>query len=211
MKIGVIAASGKIGKMIVDEALNRKHEVVAIVRDAKKVEQNVRVIEKDIFDIKESDVVEFDVVINAFGAKRADPVIYQTSTVHLVNVLKNCMNTRYIVVGGAGSLYTDASLSQQVYETPDFPSSVYPTSYNMAKALELLRKSTINWTFMTPAIQFDVNGPKTSNYQIGTEFVILNTSGKSYVSYLDYTVALLDEVENPKFIGKRFTVVSENI
>jgi hypothetical protein len=212
MKIAVIAASGKVGRLVVEEALNRKHEVVAIVRDASKVVQAIPVIEKDIFQITSQDISEFDVVINAFGSKGADPIVYQTSTKHLINVLESSLNstTRLIVVGGAGSLYTDSSMTQQVFETPDFPPVVYPTSSNMAKALVLLRNSSINWTFMTPAIQFDAKGPRTGNYQLGTEFVILNKSGNSYVSYADYTIALLDEVEKRNFIKKRFTVVSEN-
>lgn len=210
MKIGVIAASGKVGKLVVEEALRRKHDVVGIVRDASKVDQDIRIIEKDIFEITSQDICEFDVVINAFGSKGADPVVYQTSTKHLIDVFESCLNTRLIIVGGAGSLYTDSSLTQQVFETPDFPPAIYPTSSNMAKALDMLKKSTIKWTFMTPAIYFDSKGPKTGEYQLGSEFVILNKAGKSYVSYLDYTIALLDEVENQNFINKRFTVVSEN-
>jgi len=210
MKIGVIAASGKVGKLVVEEALRRKHDVVGIVRDGSKVDQDIRVIEKDIFEITSNDICEFDVVINAFGSKGADPIVYQTSIKHLINVFEECLNTRLIVVGGAGSLYTDSSLTKQVFETPDFPPTIYPTSYNMAKGLDMLRKSSIKWTFMTPAINFDAKGLKTGEYQLGTEFVILNSTGKSYVSYLDYTIALLDEVENQNFINKRFTVVSEN-
>ncbi len=210
MKIGVIAASGKVGKLVVEEALRRNHDVVGIVRDASKVDQTIRVIEKDIFEITAQDICDFDVVINAFGSKGADPVAYQTSTKHLINVFESCLNTRLIVVGGAGSLYTDSSMTQQVFETPDFPPSIYPTSSNMAKGLDMLRNSSIKWTFMTPAINFDSKGPKTGEYQLGTEFVILNKAGNSYVSYLDYVIALLDEVENQRFISKRFTVVSEN-
>lgn len=209
MKIGVIGASGKAGKIIVEEALSRNHEVIAIVRNALNINKDIRIIEKDIFQITRNDIYELDVVINAFGSKGNDPVLYQTTTSHLINIFTDC-STRLVVVGGAGSLYTDETLSTQVFETPEFPAVIYPTSSNMAKSLALLKDSQINWTFFTPAINFDSNGLKTGKYQIGFDSVILNSKGKSYISYQDYAIALLDEVENPRFIKKRFTAVSEN-
>lgn len=208
MKIGVIAASGKAGNLIVNEALNRGHEVVAIVRDSSKVTQNIVKIEKDIFALKQSDLIGFDVVINAFGAKGNDPIVYQTSTKHLVDILSN-INVRLIVVGGAGSLYTDESRTTRVYQTPSFPAVVYPTSSNMALALDLLKNSNVNWTFFAPAINFDFNGKLSGKVKIGSDYVILNDSNESYISYLDYVKILLDEVENKKYISQVMTAVSQ--
>ena len=76
MKIAIIAASGKAGNLIVEDALKRKYDVTAIVRDASKVIQDIPVVEKDILSIKKEDLQPFDVVINAFGAKESDPIIY---------------------------------------------------------------------------------------------------------------------------------------
>lgn len=208
MKIGVIAASGKAGSLIVNEAMNRGHEVVAIVRNASKVIQNIVKIEKDIYDLNQSDLVGFDVVINAFGAKGSDPIVYQTSTKHLIDILSNT-NVRIIVVGGAGSLYTDESRTIQVYQTPSFPAVVYPTSSNMAIALELLKNSTINWMFFAPAINFDYSGELSGKVKLGSDYVILNNSNESYISYLDYVKLLLDEVENKRYINQVMTAVSQ--
>jgi putative NADH-flavin reductase len=208
MKIGVIAASGKAGSLIVDEALNRGNEVVGIVRNASKVSQDIKVIEKDIFDLRKSDLEEFDVLINAFGSKGSDPIVYQTSTRHLIDLLENT-SIRLIVVGGAGSLYTDESRTMQVYQTPEFPAVVYPTSSNLAKALDLLKNSKLNWTFFAPAITFDYKGSRSGAYLLGTDYVILNNHGESYISYLDYVNALLDEVDNKKYHKQVMTAVSE--
>lgn len=208
MKVGVIAASGKAGNLIVNEAINRGYEVVAIVRDASKVSQDIYTIEKDIFSLSKEDLSEFDVVVNAFGAKGSDPVVYQTSTKHLVDILSNT-SVRLIVVGGAGSLYTDESKSIQVYQTPEFPAVVYPTSSNMAIALELLKKSSLNWTFFAPAINFDYKGRLSRKIKIGSDFVILNDSNESYISYLDYVNVLIDEIENKNYINQVMTAVSE--
>jgi len=208
MKIGVIAASGKAGNLIVNEAINRGFEVVGVVRDASRVSQNIQIIEKNIFDLNKNDLNGIELIINAFGAKGSDPIVYQTSTQHLISLLNNT-STRLIVVGGAGSLFTDETLQQQVYQTPEFPAVVYPTSSNMAKALELLKNSHVNWTFFAPAISFDYSGDKTGHYKLGSSFVILNNSNESYISYLDFVDALLDEVTNKQYLNQMMTAVSE--
>lgn len=209
MKIAVIGANGKAGKLIVSEALSRGHEVVAIVRDKSKIDVDIRVFEKDVLSINVDDLHEVDVVINAMGAGMQDPVIYKLATKHMIDVLIELPSVRYIVVGGAGSLFTDATMETQLYTTEHFPKSIYPVGMNMAKALDLLRDSKIMWTFFSPAIQFDATGKRSGKYTLGTEWIIVNQSGESYITYPDYAIALLDEIEKPQFICKRFTAVSD--
>lgn len=67
MKIGIIGANGNARKLILAEAVKRKHEVTAIVRDRSKVAESVDVIEKDIFDLQTEELAAFDVVVDAFG------------------------------------------------------------------------------------------------------------------------------------------------
>ena len=209
MKLAVIGANGKAGRLIVQEAIDRGHEVTAIVRDRNKLDVNVRILEKDIQSLKSEELKDFDILINAMGAGTQDPIIYQDATRHMIEVLLDLPKLRYLVVGGAGSLFTDATMASALYETEQFPKAIYPTAMNMAKALELLRASQIQWTFFSPAIQFDPKGRRTGTYQLGSEWVILNQAQESYISYPDYVIALLDEVENPQFICKRFTAVGE--
>lgn len=209
MKIAVIGANGKAGRLIVEEAQNRGHEVLAIVRDRSKLDVNFNVLEKDVLSLERDDLMNLDVLINALGAGTQDPILYQDATKHLIEVLENLPKLRYLVVGGAGSLFTDSSMTKALYETETFPEVIYPTAMNMAKALELLRDSSIQWTFFSPAIQFDFKGRRTGEYQLGSEWVILNQAKDSYISYADYVIALMDEVEKPQFICKRFTAVSE--
>lgn len=209
MKLAVIGANGKAGRLIVQEAIDRGHEVTAIVRDRNKLDVNVRILEKDIQSLKSEELKDFDILINAMGAGTQDPIIYQDATRHMIEVLLDLPKLRYLVVGGAGSLFTDATMASALYETEQFPKAIYPTAMNMAKALELLRASQIQWTFFSPAIQFDPKGRRTGTYQLGSEWVILNQAQESYISYLDYVIALLDEVEHPQFICKRFTAVGE--
>lgn len=211
MKIGIIGATGKAGSFILKEALERGHEVTAIVRDASKLEnKDVAVIESDIFDLGSYDFEDLDVVVNAFGAPAGDEHLHVEAGRILINALEQVPHVRLIVVGGAGSLYVDEEKKTRLLDTPEFPKEYYPTAANQAKNLEDLQKTTgIKWTFVSPAIFFDPNGARTGSYVVGKDHPAVNSQGESYISYADYAIAILDEIENPKHINERFTVAGE--
>lgn len=207
MKISIIAASGKQGKCLVKEAVARGHEVTAIVRDASKMDGfDGKVVQRDIFDITYDDLKDSDAVIDAFGTAVAGE--HQTSLRHLTDILSGKPN-RLLVVGGAGSLYTDKKNKVRVVDAPDFPDAWKPTAQSMAKALdELMMRDDVQWTFLSPAAFFMADGERTGKYKIGSDELILNSAGKSEISYADYAIAMIDEVEKGDHIKKRFTVVS---
>ncbi|UPM54063.1 NAD(P)-dependent oxidoreductase [Gottfriedia acidiceleris] len=211
MKIGIIGATGKAGNLILKEAVERGHEVTAIVRNASKLtNKEVSVLEKDLLDLNSADLKQFDVVVNAFKAAEGQEHLYIEAGNVLINALKGVNNTRLIVVGGAGSLYVDEEKTIQLVDTPEFPKEYYATASKMTKGLHDLQKTTdIKWTFISPAAFFDPNGKRTGAYQKGKDNFIVNKKGNSYVSYADYAIALLDEIENPQHINERFTLVSE--
>ena len=211
MKIGVIGAAGKAGSLIVKEALNRGHEVTAIVRNASKVkEANVKVLEKDLFDLTAEDLKGFDAVVNAFNAAPGVEDQHVAAGKVLMKALEKNPHTRLVVVGGAGSLFVNEEKTVRLYDTPDFPEAYLPTAKNMGDNLIQLQNSKdVKWTFISPAVFFDPQGTRTGSYQLGKDNVFVNSKGQSYVSYADYAIAVLDEIEEPKFINERFTVVSE--
>lgn len=117
MKIGIIGASGKAGSRIMKEALDRGHEVTAIVRSASKItEANVNVLEKDVFNLTADDLQAFDVVVNAFGAPAGKEHLHVDAGNVLIEAMKGTPNTKLVVVGGAGSLFVDEA-KQHAYLT----------------------------------------------------------------------------------------------
>ena len=211
MKIGVIGATGKEGSLIVKELLKRGYDVTAIVRDKTKItSMDISVIEKDVFSITTDDLKNFDVLVNAFGTPYGQNLEfqYQTSLLSLTNALLPLPGIRLIVVGGAGSLFTDETEQYRVIESIPVEWKAVPE--NAFEAFKRLKESTINWTYFSPASFFDPDGPKTGKYRLGTDYVILNAQGESYISYEDYAIALVDEIENKHFIKRRFTAVSNN-
>lgn len=207
MKIAVIGATGKAGQKIVEEAVQRGHEVTAIVRSAAKVTAAIPVIEKDVFDVTQGDVKGFDVVVNAFGAPAGQEDLHVKAGRHLIAIFQG-IPTKLVVVGGAGSLFVDPEKKVRVMDTPDFPAMYLATAQNQGQNLQDLQQSSITWTFISPSAFFDPEGPRTGHYTAGVDHLLVNDAGESYVSYADYAVAVVDELENPQHVNSRFTVTS---
>jgi putative NADH-flavin reductase len=209
MKIAVIGASGKAGRLIAEEAYIRGHEVTAVVRNPDKVDTDkYGLIVKDLFDLQVEDLEDFDIVVSAYGAPIGKEDEYVTSMQKFISIMESLPEVRFFVVGGAGSLYTYDTKTKLAYTL--IPEQFAAVPIAMLKAFEELKKSKVNWTFQSPAFTFDANGPRTGKYTLGTDFLINNRQGKSYISYADFAVAMVDEMERGKFIGKRFTAVSDS-
>ncbi|OLA31402.1 MAG: NADH-flavin reductase [Firmicutes bacterium CAG:137_57_8] len=209
MKLAVIGANGKAGKLIVKEAVNRGLDVTAVVRgDNTTVAQEV--LKKDLFDLTAADLKGFDVVIDAFGAWTEETLPqHSTSLKHLCDILSGT-DTRLIVVGGAGSLYVNPEHTVCVADGPDFPDVFKPLAAAMAKALgELRARKDVKWTYISPAGDFRADGARTGKYILGGEELTLNSKGESMISYADYAIAMVDEAVNGGNIQKRISVVSE--
>ena len=209
MKLAVIGANGKAGKLIVKEAVNRGLDVTAVVRgDNTTVAQEV--LKKDLFDLTAADLKGFDVVIDAFGAWTEETLPqHSTSLKHLCDILSGT-DTRLIVVGGAGSLYVNPEHTVCVADGPDFPDVFKPLAAAMAKALgELRARRDVKCTYISPAGDFRADGARTGKYILGGEELTLNSKGESMISYADYAIAMVDEAVNGGNIQKRISVVSE--
>lgn len=207
MKVGVVCANGKAGRLIVKEAVERGLDVTAIVRGENQSAAG-KVIAKDLFDLTADDLKEFDVVVDAFGAWAEEELPKHSSSLkHLCDVLSGSQ-TRLVVVGGAGSLYVDQEHTVQVADGPDFPEIFKPLAAAMAKALtELRERKDVCWTYISPAGDFQAEGEKTGEYILGGEELTLNEKGESIISYADYAMAMVDEITKGNHIQERISVV----
>lgn len=210
MRIGIIGATGKVGNLVLEEAIDRGHDVTAIVRNASKLSNsNINVLEKEIYDITAEDLKDLDVVVNAFGAPLGEEEAHVTAGRALIEALKGT-DTRAIIVGGAGSLYVDEAQTTKLIDTPEFPEIFVPTAKGQGRNLQDLEATQgITWTFLSPSADFNAEGVRTGSYQSGKDNLLVNSNGNSYISYADFAIAILDEIENPQHINERFTVVGE--
>ena len=209
MKIAVVCANGKAGRLITAEAVNRGLDVTAVVRGENKTAA-AKTLSKDLFELTAEDLKGFDVVIDAFGAWTEDTLaLHSTSLKKLCDVLSGT-DTRLLIVGGAGSLYVNPEHTACVSDGADFPDGFKPLAAAMAKALsELRERKDVKWTYISPAGDFQADGERSGKYILAGEELTLNSKGESIISYADYAIAMVDEAVSGNHIGQRISVVRE--
>ncbi|WP_394955211.1 SDR family oxidoreductase [uncultured Helicobacter sp.] len=208
MKIAVLCANGKAGKLIVGEAINKGLEVSAFVRDSTKArfDSKVCVVQKDIFTLESSDLQGFDVIIDAFGEWQ-NLSLHKAHMEHLVQILSG-NSAKFLAVGGAGSLYMDKEHSVMFMDTPDFPQEYLPVARATAEAFDVIKVSKdINWVYVSPPAVFIPDAPKSGKYKIiGEEFEV-NSKGESKISYADYAIAMIEIAIDSTYSKQRVGVI----
>ena len=149
-------------------------------------------------------------VVDAAGAWTPDTVhIVPDAAMHLCDLLKGT-DTRLLVVGGAGSLFVDSEHTKTVADVTPFPEAAMPVLNAHKEALDKLRtRNDVQWTYVSPAGDFQADGARTGKYILGGEELVLNSKGESVISYADYAIAMVDEIESGRHIKERIGVVSE--
>ena len=203
-KFLVVAANGKAGQKIVTELMARGLDVTVAVRQANKTQAS-QVIIKDLFDLTAADVSNFDVVIDAFGAWAPEALPQHTSSLeHLAAIL--APNARLLVVGGAGSLYLDASHTAALKDSDGFPEAFKPLASAMGEGLARLRTLDVDWTYLSPAADFVADGEQTGHYVIEGEVLTTDDKGVSQLSYADYATAVVDIATSGRYHRERVSV-----
>ncbi|WP_345951452.1 NAD(P)-dependent oxidoreductase [Mucilaginibacter sp. PAMB04274] len=212
MKIAIIGATGFVGPKVVNEALSRGHEVTAFARQPEKLDIENEMLTKQSVDVTDTDIlanlmVGHDVVISTFNAGWTNPNLYSDflkGARSIQEATKKAGIKRYIFVGGAGSLEIEPGV--QLVDTPNFPAEYKPGATSARDYLtELKNEQELDWTFLSPAINLHP-GNRTGVYRLGTDTPVFNEAGKNDISVDDLAVALLDEVEQNRFVKKRFTL-----
>lgn len=211
MKIALIGATGFVGSAILKEALERGHEVTAIVRHPDKLQAHPKLHAKkgDVYSADEVArlVSGHDAVISAFNPGWNDPEIYNhqvKGTESIIKGVKQAGVKRLLFVGGAGSLEVKPGV--QSVDLPQFPAEYKQGALATRDALNMLRKETsLEWSFLSPSADLSP-GQRTGKFRLGKDQLLKDAKGESRVSVEDYSVAMLDEVERPAHIRQRFTV-----
>ena len=214
MKIALIGASGFVGTAILKEALDRGHQVKAIVRNPENItikDDNITVIKADVLDQAQvtAAVVGSDAVVSAYNPGWSNPDIYEEflrGSQSIQAGIKASGVKRYIVIGGAGSLEVAPGL--QAVDTPDFPAAIKPGASAARDYQAIIKKEQdLDWTFFSPAFEMHqgTSGIRKGTYRTGLDNPVFDENGRSILSVEDLAMAIVDELENPKFIKKRFT------
>ena len=207
MHIALYGATGKAGSRILVELLSRGHEVTAVVRDTTKIspQRGVTVVKGDVSSADEvaAKIKGVDAVVDSYGPPADDTDQLLPATQNLIDGVKKAGVKRLIVVGGAGSLFVADGVT--LIASGYLPAAYMAIAVSHAEALKLLEKSDINWTYFSPAGFFEP-GERTGKYRLGKNNLIADEKGVSRISMEDYAIALVDELEEPKHEGERFTI-----
>ncbi|SRR5579884_2343782 len=208
MKIALFGASGTIGQRIAQEALRRGHQVTAIVRDPAGVQisdPQLTVTQGNVLDPANVAQVAagHDVVVSAISPRGQSLQAVPDAAHSLLDGVKRAGVKRLVIVGGAGSLEVAPGL--RLADTPDFPAAWKGIAQAHHEALDVYRQnSDVDWAYASPAA-FIAPGERTGTYRLGTDQLVTDEKGESRISAEDFAVALLDEIEQPRFSRQRFT------
>ncbi|MDR3696513.1 NAD(P)-dependent oxidoreductase [Mucilaginibacter sp.] len=211
MKVVLIGASGFVGTPVLDELLNRGHQVTAIVRNPDKIavkNDNLTIVAADIFDTENlaALIKGSNAVISAYNPGWTNPEIYNDfikGSESIRQALKKAGVKRLLVVGGAGSLRINGA---QLVDGPQFPAEYKAGATAARDYLNMLyNENDLDWTFLSPAIYL-LPGERTAKFRLGTDEPVFDAAGKCEISVEDMAVAIVDEIENNHYIKKRFTL-----
>jgi len=208
MKIAILGANGNVGSVLVDEALSRGYEVLALIKDKNNY------VAKEGVEVKEVDALNKDTLVNgfkdikiavsAFGPKAGFENDLVVATRNLIDAAKSAKVDRFLMVGGAGSLLVSEGVI--LAESGVLPADWLPVVNAHVEALNVIKNETdLNWTVLRPSSLFGP-GERTGKFRLGTDYLLVDSEGNSHVSFQDYAVALFDELDNSDFLKKAFTV-----
>jgi putative NADH-flavin reductase len=209
MKIVLYGATGKSGKVILKELVDRGHTVVAVARQPENVDKlsNVTTAQDDLADVTKTAQIlaaaNADAVVSALGppVDNTDALLAPSAT--LVAAVKQNGGPRLLIVGGAGGLFVTPGVTLR--DSGYMPEAWLPIVDTHIKLYNSLKATDIQWTYFAPAGFFEP-GERTGTFRLGKDDLIADASGTSKISFQDYAIALVDELEKPQHIGERFTI-----
>jgi putative NADH-flavin reductase len=196
MKVVLYGATGNSGQRILQELTSRGHQVTGVARNPDKLPSTVTAVKDDLSnaDTIASIIAGADVVVSAYAPPQDNTDALVGVTEREIAAVKKAGTARLIVVGGAGLLEVAPGVT--LIASGYLPEAYHPIAKSHEKALGLLKASDINWTYFSPAGYF-VPGERTGKFRLGTTNLIANDQGQSQISFEDYAVALVDEIEKP--------------
>ena len=214
MRIVVFGATGNVGQRVVAEALRRKHEVVGIVREPAAVQSpdsRVKLVKGDATNADDVARVSrgADAVVSAISprpnARGLPAPSLAANSRAMIKGLRDAGVKRVLYVGGASSL--EVAPGKALADLPDFPEIYREEAREGREALDIWRNEAkaLDWTYLSPAAEI-APGNRTGKYRTTDDKLLVDDKGKSFITFEDYAVAVLDELERPQHVGKRFGV-----
>lgn len=214
MRIALIGATGELGRRIAAEARGRGHRVNGHSRTGRPASGSSGGDPVAVLDAGDSAAVAtvastHDLVLACTRpphdlAEQSEPVRRNT-----VGLLDGCAaaGTPLLMVGGCGSLRSPSDPDRLALDDPGVvPEQWRPIARACLAQWEVCRDHPWRgWTHACPPALL-APGIRTGRYIRGHDSVLIDQNGHSAISMEDFAIALVDEAENPRATGDRFTV-----
>lgn len=211
----LIGASGFVGSAILEEALNRGHKVTALVRNPEKIQvknENLTVLAVDATDVEALSkvVAGKDAVISAYNPGWGNPRLYEEILENYPKIIEGVKKAgvqRLLVVGGAGVLYVQPGM--RLMDSGTLPAELMPAVNGEGELFlnVLSKENDIDWVYFAPPANLGNMGKgiRTGKYRLGTDTLLVDEKGDSFISVEDYAVAIIDELEQEAHHKALFT------
>jgi putative NADH-flavin reductase len=207
MQIALYGATGKSGSRILTELLSRGHQVTAIVRNpaslAPQPNLTVKQGDADSATAIAAAIKGTDAVVSAYAPPPDNTDKLLAVTQNFIDAVKQTQTPRFLYVGGAASLEVAPGVT--VLASGHLPAEYRPIAQSHSDALDLIKKSDINWTSFSPAGVLEP-GERTGKFRLGKDTLITDDQQNSRISMEDYAIAIVDELETPRHERQRFTI-----
>lgn len=198
MKVALLGATGNAAARLIAELKRRGHTVTGIARNAGTDDPGVQLVLADA-----NDPVALADAIRDHDALIVSARFVSIDAGTILEAMRRADVARVLVVGGAGTLR--ASPDRLVIDLPGIPEAYLPEMQGGQAFLAALRDSDVDWTFLSPALQFGP-GERTGRFRLGGDDLLRDDQGESRISYEDLAVALIDELEAPRHGRSRFSI-----
>jgi len=198
--IALIGATGNVGSRILTEALSRGHAVTALTRDASKMKPRAGMT---VRQASTTDVANLAAVLAGHAVVVASVKWNEANIRDVLDAVRRSGVKRALFVVGAGSLIRSDGRTHLDHMADRGVQP--PTSKPASLALAELRKVTdLDWTAISPPASIRP-GERTGEFRLGGDHLLEDDEGQSQISFEDFAIAIVDEIEKPKHSRQRFT------
>ena len=211
MKLTIVAATGGVGRNLLEQAVDAGHEVTAVVRTPAQLSRPVRAVQADLSDpdpgALAAAVTGADAVLSALGPRRpAQSGVASAGTEAIATAMTSTGTRRLLVISAAPVATTpspgrpdrprrDAGDGVLGWTLTPLLKAVFGRVYaDLAQMEDVLAGSGLDWTSVRPPRL--TNGPATGRYRVSYG----HNAGRS-ISRADLAAAMLALIDDKRSVG----------
>ena len=196
MRLFILGATGRIGRQLVDQALERHHHVTAFVRSPQKIcaaRVGLTIIEGDVQNTNaiSAALAGHDAVLSSLGPPGPARNTITSDSARATVTAMQTVGLRRLIVVGVAALFPDIGMFGRALRN----TLLRNIANDSAEMERIVKASDLDWTIVRPPRL--TNGTRTEHYGIADDHLPFGTGANAIVSRADVAHFMLEEVEEP--------------